>query len=124
MHSLIEQDVLRLEVTVDYATLVQELERRDEFGCVELSAVHIALGHVLDEVEQVTILGVSHNKVKVPGVVKCRVKADEERAPLVPFRIYFDQDILLALNVFLDMIRVQAQMSHKRSLNYQVQLQI
>jgi len=55
---------------MDDAAFMQEFERRDKFSCIELRAVDIAIRHVLDEVEKVTLLGVGHDEVEVACIMK------------------------------------------------------
>ena len=58
MHVLVQEDVLGFKVSVYDVLLVQELHGHQELAGVELGAVHLLLGHVVYELEQVAVPGV------------------------------------------------------------------
>lgn len=64
VHALVKQDIFRFQVPMDDALVMQIFNSCHELTRVELSAVNRLGSQLGNELEQVAVLGVSHDKIQ------------------------------------------------------------
>jgi hypothetical protein len=77
--SVVQQDVLRLQVAVDDIETVQALESAQKLGGVETSSVNLELALPLKMVEQLSSVHERQDKVQLLGRLERKLQRHDER---------------------------------------------